>query len=388
MGIYWHKTTLVTVLSVLLVGIAVSGCTPSSPSPPSGPSAPTSALAPTPSSTATQMTKTHVYTDGRIEVRGSGEPVELINNPNATNPTFAELVAFIERDRTDEYSYIFGPPKNAFVCSDFAETVHNNAEAAGIKAAWVGIDIEGEPEGHALNAFETTDLGLVYIDCTGKGLWDESPNRSSWDRRVRVDIGKPYAVADIDKAKTLFKFLISEPNDADRKYKLGDPQFNPFVSDKQVLGRLEELGWIRADTFGPILASQKRMQKDYEMLQWSRTHNIEELGLKWMQEWIREHEVELYGRDFEPGKYGENKEYITSTEQWVSNTSWYILVDCLDTSWFEPVETLIDVDGIPIVWKIRWEMVNSWYINAELVIEWYKPFGNKVIKDIHIHWGE
>ena len=39
---------------------------------------------------------------------------------------------------------------------------------------------------------------------------------------------------------------------------------------------------------------------------------------------------------------------------------------------------LIISDGIPIVWKIRWEMGALWY----------KPFGNKVVKDIHIHWGE
>jgi len=351
MGIHWHKTALITVLSVLLVGIVVSGCAPSSSSPPSGSSAPTSALAPTPSSNTTRMTKTHVYTDGRIEVRGSGEPVELINNPDATNPTFAELVAFIERDRTDEYSYIFGPPKNAFVCSDFAETVHNNAEAAGIRAAWVGIDIEGEPEGHALNAFETTDLGLVYIDCTGKGLWDDPANCSSWDRRVRVETGKPYAVADIDKAKTLFKFLVHPP--------IGADDMVSWTLEEQTLRSLELSGWIRIPTAG------ERERKSLEMLEWQRTHDIEELGQKWIQDWIREHQAELSrcSREFKLENY----------------FSGYILVDCLETPWFQPVEKLIDVDGIPIVWKIRWEMMSA---------IWDKPFGNKVIKDIHIHWGE
>lgn len=311
--------------------------------------------------------------------REDTQAVELMNNPNATNPTFAELVAFLERDCTDEYSYIFGPPKNAFVCSDFAETVHNNAEAAGIRAAWVGLDVEGETEGHALNAFETTDLGLVYIDCTGKGLWDESPNRSSWDRRARVEIGKPYAVADIDKAKTHFKFLISQPNAADRHYILGDPLFTPFVTDEQVLRSLEELEWIRLDTWGAILASEKRMENNYKMLEWSRTHNIEELGLKWMQEWIGEHEVELYGRDFEPRKFADGTGVgAWRSERYVAYVGWYILVDRLDASWFQLVEKLIDVDGIPIVWKIRWEM------RSHL---WFKPFGNKVVKDIHIHWG-
>ena len=156
-----HLKISYVLVSFLLLVFLVVGCVGTSNTP-----TPTPTTTPTPT-----FQKTHINIDGKIALRGSGEPVELINNPDATNPTFAELVAFLQRDQTDKYSYILGPPKNAYICTDFAETVHNNAEAAGIRAAWVGIDIEGEAEGHALNAFETTDLGLVYIDCTGKGLW-------------------------------------------------------------------------------------------------------------------------------------------------------------------------------------------------------------------------
>lgn len=368
----WKRTLLIISLSVCFVGV-VSSCVPIRPSDASNSA---QALTPLPSSTAAQTNKEHIYVNGKVVVGGDGQPIELIENPRANNPTFAELVAFLEKDPTDQYSYIVGPPKNAFVCSDFAETVHNNAEAAGIRSAWVGIDIEGETEGHAISAFETLDLGLIYIDCTGKGLWDESPS-SSLDRRANLEKGKPYAIAALGKAKSRFKFLISEPNDADRKYNLGDPQFIPFINDEQILSRLEELGWIRVDTFGPILASEKRMQNNDKMLEWSRKHDIEEVGLKWIQDWVREHKGELYGMDFEPQKYSENKEFIISTEQWVSNASWYILVDRLDASWFQPIEKLIDIDGIPIVWKIRWEM------RSDL---WFKPFGDKVVKDIHVQW--
>jgi len=237
MGTHWQKTALVIVLSVLLAGIVVSGRVPSS---------------------SSQTTKTHIYTDGKIIVRGSGEPVELINNPDATNPTFAELVAFLEIDRTDEYPYIVGPPKNAFVCSDFAETVHNNAEAAGIRAAWVGINIEGETEGHALNAFETTDLGLVFIDCTGKGLWDESPNRSSLDRRARVEIGKPYSLAGMNSAASEFWFYISsEP--MRNSLKLTYPSVWEIFAGETV---------------------EERELKSEKRLEWHRTHDIVALGQK------------------------------------------------------------------------------------------------------------
>lgn len=350
----------ITILLLAVVG-AVGGCDIQTETPAPAPT-------PAPSSTPTPITNIYIYIDGRIVVRGSGEPIELINNPDATDPTFAELVAFIEKDRTDEYPYIVGPPKNAFICSDFAETVHNNAEAAGIRAAWVGIEIEGETEGHALNAFETTDLGLVYIDCTGKGLWDDPANRSSWDRRVRVEIGKPYTVADIDKAKTRFKFLVHQPIGAD------DMVMEEL--EEQTLRSLELSGWIRIPSVG------EREQKSLEMLEWLRTHDIEELGQKWIQDWIREYEAELSRcsrEEFElQGYHGGTSSYGSGSESHVTSRGWYISVDCLETSWFQPVEKLVDVDGIPLVWKIRWEMSALWY----------KPFGNKVIKDIHIQWGE
>jgi hypothetical protein len=146
----------------------------------------------------------YVYENGAIHVGADGEPIELINNPDATNPTYAELVAFIKEDSTDEHLYSYG-----YVCSDFAEAVHNNAEAAGIRVAWVGIDLEGEDEGHACNAFETTDRGLVYIDCTGGGLGSrirslltQSPSQS-WDTVAYVEIGKEYGLIDIAKAESL-----------------------------------------------------------------------------------------------------------------------------------------------------------------------------------------
>ncbi len=103
--------------------------------------------------------------DGYRELGSNHKPIELINNPNAEDPSWNELIAFIQSDTTDSKPYI-----NTFywsyVCADYARDVHNNAEAAGIRAAWVGIDFEESGPGHALNAFLTTDKGLVFVDCT------------------------------------------------------------------------------------------------------------------------------------------------------------------------------------------------------------------------------
>ena len=55
---------------------------------------------------------------------------------------------------------------SSYVCSGFSQDLHNNAEKAGIKCAWVGCEFT-QGEGHAFNEIQTTDKGIVYIDCTG-----------------------------------------------------------------------------------------------------------------------------------------------------------------------------------------------------------------------------
>jgi hypothetical protein len=94
----------------------------------------------------------------------SGNVVELrlTDNPSAENPTWQELVDFLEEDRTDKILYVPGE----FECGNFALELHNNAESAGIKAAFVAVHYQ-ESTPHAVNAFKTVDKGLVYIDVTG-----------------------------------------------------------------------------------------------------------------------------------------------------------------------------------------------------------------------------
>jgi hypothetical protein len=117
---------------------------------------------------------------------GSSMELVLINNSNATDPTWLELRAFLREDKTDKHLYIPGE----YECGNFAEELHNNAEAAGIRAAFVGIHFyDGLP--HAINAFKTTDLGLVYIDVTGS----TSPiTLSNLDAKAKVTKDRAYIV--------------------------------------------------------------------------------------------------------------------------------------------------------------------------------------------------
>jgi len=129
----------------------------------------------------------HVYLDGGILVGADGHYIALENNPDATDLSWAELKVFLLKDNTDSIEYDF----DRFVCADFAEMLHNNAETAGIRAAFVAIQLGPcsyypMSGGHALNAFETTDKGLVYIDCTSSNQGVNS------DKIVEVVAGKEY----------------------------------------------------------------------------------------------------------------------------------------------------------------------------------------------------
>jgi hypothetical protein len=140
-------------------------------------------------STTNKITKEYVYMGGGTVIGADGHKIILINNTEATNPTWAELISFLKEDNTDEIIYDY----NSFVCADFAECLHNNAEAAGIKAGYVCVtlgpaDYRSTIGGHALNIFETSDRGLVFIDCTGY----TSDLPISADKLVDVEVGKDY----------------------------------------------------------------------------------------------------------------------------------------------------------------------------------------------------
>jgi hypothetical protein len=144
-----------------------------------------------------------LYRDSGIRVYSYKQPgvtknvamseVVLENNSSAQNPTWNELMLFLEQDDTDSELYGF------MLCGGFAELVHNNAESAGIASAFVAINFE-EGIGHALNAFNTIDRGLVYIDCTGKDInsyYVHLPGYvyigdiDSYDTMAYLEIGKP-----------------------------------------------------------------------------------------------------------------------------------------------------------------------------------------------------
>jgi hypothetical protein len=273
--------------------------------------------------------------------------------------------------------YIIGPPKNAYVCADFARDVHNSAEAAGIRAAWVGIDIEGEAEGHAINAFQTTDRGLVFIDCTGVGLWDNEEDRTCWDRRAYVEVGQSYQVAyldyyDQDHSKLEFLAFVVDPSDNPIRQST-----NLGISlDEETWSILEEMGWVFVG-YDPFNEEDRErvFQKYKERQEWLESHNIEEMLSEWTMEWIAENEARLYSWEIEPGHTNPIS----------------VRADVVQGSCFEPPiwsgaieEQVLVIDEMPVVWQITWAEAG-----------WRKPFifrsggelvSQGIVEDIHIHW--
>jgi len=163
------------------------------------------------SSTKEKLTSTEteleLYKETGIEVFSSVQPryekggfdnprVYLEDESTATNPTWSELIAFLFADPTDDETYW----ASVFNCTNFAEMLHNNAETAGIKAAFVAVFFEGGEVGHALNAFRTTDKGLVYVDCTGRDIMSFIFGYVEYDKVAYVVKGKVYGLVSINRA--------------------------------------------------------------------------------------------------------------------------------------------------------------------------------------------
>lgn len=85
---------------------------------------------------------------------------DKIDNLEATAVSFDELGIFL-----DGYSTIAFPA--SYGCEEYALVLHDAAEAEGIKAAIVLVRVSGGLRAfHVVNAFATTDKGIVYVDST------------------------------------------------------------------------------------------------------------------------------------------------------------------------------------------------------------------------------
>ena len=90
------------------------------------------------------------------------------------DPTYKEMLRFLEDDDTDEAEYITGE----YECIEFTTDLCNRAEEKDIRCAYVSVRFPGG-RGHAIVAFNTIDKGLIYIE-------------PQYDDLVEIEIGKPF----------------------------------------------------------------------------------------------------------------------------------------------------------------------------------------------------
>ena len=101
---------------------------------------------------ASQPWAAHTSTGSAVIAGSSNQTIEL------KNPTFLELRDFILRDPTSRNEFVL----NQYECRHFATDVNNNAEAEGLRSAFVLLCYDRGQ--HSVVAFDTTDRGLVYIE--------------------------------------------------------------------------------------------------------------------------------------------------------------------------------------------------------------------------------
>jgi hypothetical protein len=82
------------------------------------------------------------------------------DNYSLHDPTYNEVLNFIENDKTNEKNYI----EDVFDCEQFSQQVNANAENIGIRCAYVIIYFYDTDAGHGIIGFNTVDQGMVYVE--------------------------------------------------------------------------------------------------------------------------------------------------------------------------------------------------------------------------------
>lgn len=133
------------------------------------------------------------YTSLQASYEGS---LDKLKQSELEDPTWSELKEFLELDDTDTLPYT----ENSFDCTGFAVTLRDRAWRYGMRCAFVELGFAAGM-GHALNAFETTDEGLIYVDATQA------------DQIAYVEVGQLYGAIDLAVVKSEYIACTGDPDE-------------------------------------------------------------------------------------------------------------------------------------------------------------------------------
>lgn len=105
------------------------------------------------------------------------EALELTATPVLHNPTFSEMIDFLNKTTVNWNRYENRSGHKRYVCLDYSCDFQRDAYASGLRCAVVFIEFP--EEGHVIVAFETTDNGLIYIEPQS-------------DHPMKVEVGRKY----------------------------------------------------------------------------------------------------------------------------------------------------------------------------------------------------
>jgi len=129
----------------------------------------------------------------------------------------------LSEDATENRDYVYP----VYTCGDFASHLHDEAEKKGIKCGVIGVKFNTTYEenvsgivknksnypppyssydtcrGHAFNAFNTTDMGMVYVDSTGITVEEKAIENKPYDMIVYAKKGEELGEIRIDQAESL-----------------------------------------------------------------------------------------------------------------------------------------------------------------------------------------
>jgi hypothetical protein len=94
--------------------------------------------------------------------KGIFRPTKLLKNFDSQNVTYKALKQFLCSPACEKIWQKI-PVDGKYVCVDYATELHNLSEKSGIRCGVVDV-LYKHGDGHALNVFQTTDKGLIFVD--------------------------------------------------------------------------------------------------------------------------------------------------------------------------------------------------------------------------------
>ncbi len=85
---------------------------------------------------------------------------------NATDVSYDNLTAFLAANDIEQLVYADPGYKPV----EYAALLHDKAESSGINCTVIGSSIADDMPANAIDAFKTTDKGMVYVDTTAMNV--------------------------------------------------------------------------------------------------------------------------------------------------------------------------------------------------------------------------